>query len=276
MGGEMSETSVEPPVQPAGEHAAGLSDQRPPRALAFLRSPRWVIGHVVALVAVIAFANLGVWQLRRLDERRAYNALLTERLSAQPVPLEELDATMERGEQAVAYRRVTVSGTYDVGGEVLLSTRSRDGVPGHHVLTPLAAASGTTVVVDRGWIPLDWGGPPPVAQAPPPGGDVTVEGVLFPSRQARRSGTLDGDPEPLEFMSDVDLGRYAAVTDGAMYPLYVLALEQRPGPAGGLPAFSDLPVLEEGNHASYAGQWFIFATVVAVGYPVLLWRTWRA
>ncbi|MGI8875759.1 MAG: SURF1 family cytochrome oxidase biogenesis protein [Egibacteraceae bacterium] len=267
----MSETSVEPTARSAGESG----DQRRPRALAFLRSPRWVIGHVVALVAVIAFANLGVWQLRRLDERRAYNALLTERLSAQPVPLEELDATLAQGEQAVAYRRVTVSGAYDAGHEVLLSTRSRDGVPGHHVLTPLVAASGGTVVVDRGWIPLDWGGQPPVAQAPPPEGEVTVEGVLFPPRQARRSGTLDGDPEPLEFMSDVDLGRYAAVTDGAMYPLYVLAQEQRPGQPGGFPAFGDLPVLDEGNHASYAGQWFIFATVVAVGYPILLWRTWR-
>lgn len=245
----------------------------PPAGLALLRRPRWVLGHVVVLVAVIAFVNLGQWQLRRLDERQAYNATVSSQMAADPVPITDLDDVLAQGEAAASYRRVLVRGSFDVDGEVLLSTRSQDGVPGHHVLTPIVPESGPTVLVDRGWVPLDAAQAPPVEAAPPPDGPATVTGVLFPSIDADRSGTLGGAPEPLEFMSQVDLGRYAQVAPGALYPLYVLAQDVDPAPAEGLPAYGPLPELSEGSHRSYAMQWFLFAAVVAIGYPVLVWRT---
>jgi hypothetical protein len=34
-------------------------------------------------------------------------------------------------------------------------------------------------------------------------------------------------------------------------------------------------VLDEGPHAGYAGQWFIFATLTCIVYPLLLRRTLR-
>lgn len=237
---------------------------------AFLRSPRWVAGHVVVLVAVVLFANLGLWQLRRLDERRAYNALLTERMAEPPVPLTSL---LGEDPDEVAYRRVLVTGTYRTADEVLLSTRSQQGRPGHHLLTPLAT-DGTVVVVDRGWVPLDRDDPP-VADAAPPSGDVTVAGVLFPGMDARRSGALDGGGGRLQFVSDVDLAVLAEATGSPLHPLWVLAQDQRPAQAGPLPVVADLPELTEGSHASYAGQWFLFALVVLVGYPLLLRRVHR-
>jgi hypothetical protein len=51
-----------------------------------LLSGRWLIGHVLVLIAVIILINLGLWQLRRLDQRRALNASILAGLEA-PVTL---------------------------------------------------------------------------------------------------------------------------------------------------------------------------------------------
>jgi cytochrome oxidase assembly protein ShyY1 len=238
--------------------------------LRLLTRPRWMVGHVVALVAIVAFASLSLWQLRRLDDRLAYNAQVAGGLAAAPVPLHALDGVRP---DALAYRRVVLTGTYDAAAEVFLSTRSSDGRPGHHVLTPLRTADGRIVVVDRGWVPLDR--VPPAVDAAPPEGEVTVEGVLFPSVPARRSGAFDGGPGALQFVSDVDLSVLARVTRAVPYPLWVLADTQVPPQPGELPVPGELPPLTEGSHRSYAIQWFLFTGVVLVGYPVLLWRTHR-
>lgn len=238
--------------------------------LRLLRSPRWLVGHVVVLVTVVAFVNLGAWQLRRLDERRTYNALVSERMVEEPVPVGEL---VGMDPEAAAYRRATATGTYRTDQEVLLSTRSHEGRPGHHVLTPLDTGE-QVLLVDRGWVPLDMDDPP-VAEAAPPSGQVTVEGVLFPSAEARRAGTLDGGPGPLEFVSEVDVPVVADATSLPLLPLWLLAAEQEPAQGGALPLFADPPELAEGNHLSYAAQWFLFALVVALGYPMLLRRAYR-
>ena len=53
----------------------------------------------------------GMWQLRRLDQRRDANAEFIERIEQTPVPLESLLAA-DLDPDAVANRRVTASGTY--------------------------------------------------------------------------------------------------------------------------------------------------------------------
>jgi surfeit locus 1 family protein len=235
----------------------------------FLRSPRWVAGHVLVLVTVVTFASLGLWQLRRLEDRQAHNALLADRIAQPAVDL----ASSPLDTDDLAYRPVELSGTYLHDQEVLLSTRSQRGQPGHHILTPLRTSDGDVVVVDRGWVPLELDDPP-VAQAAPPSGEVRVEGLLFPSVPARRSGALDGSDAALQFVSHVDLEVLGAALGTDVYPLYVLAREQRP-PQADLPRPAEPPALTEGNHLSYAVQWFLFAAVVVVGYPLLLRRTAR-
>ena len=237
--------------------------------LSLLRSPRWIAATVVVVVAVSAFTALGLWQLRRLEERRDYNALVSERSAAEPIgPAELADGDPDE----LAYRRARIPGTYLVADEVLLSTRASAGRPGHHVLTPLEAA-GTVVVVDRGWVPLDER-TTPVQAALPPEGEVTVEGLLMPGVEARRHGTFDGGPGALEFVSHVDLEVLSAEL-GSLAPLWLLAEEQSPAQTGGLPVPAETPTLDEGSHLSYAVQWFLFAAVVAVGFPLLLRRVHR-
>ena len=50
------------------------------------------------------------------------------------------------------YRHVRVQGTFDNDKETLVFRPSEDG-PGYLVMTPLALASGGTIIVNRGWVP---------------------------------------------------------------------------------------------------------------------------
>ena len=40
----------------------------------FLISPKWVAFHLLVVALIVAMINLAFWQLRRLDERRQFNA----------------------------------------------------------------------------------------------------------------------------------------------------------------------------------------------------------
>jgi cytochrome oxidase assembly protein ShyY1 len=238
-----------------------------------LRSPKWLVGHVIALAAVVAFVSLGFWQLRRLDERLTRNATVSERLDAEPAPLADLFGEFGEDGEALASRRAVATGTYLVDEEVRLSTRSYRGQPGHHLLTPLLLDDGRALLVDRGWVPLPFDDPP-VAEATPPGGTVTVTGVLEPAQEPSMFGVRVPEGET-PYLGVPDLGRLQQQVDAELVPVWVQLQAQDPPNAGDLPVPAELPRLDEGPHRSYAGQWFLFAVVVAVGYPVLLRRQLR-
>lgn len=238
-----------------------------------LTRPVWIVGHLLACSAVAGFVWCGFWQLRRLDEVRSFNAVVSSRLEQPPVDVGELgDADPEE----LRYRRVTATGTFASDDELLLSVRQQGGRPGHHLLTPLELDDGTSVVIDRGWVPLD-AGQPPVAEAAPvtdEGAEVTVTGVVVPSVS---SGSFSaGENASGTSIGQVDIPRLADRTGRDLAPFAVLSTDQSPLPPGSLPLFAPLPELDEGNHLSYAGQWFLFAMVVGVGYPVLIARTANA
>ena len=53
----------------------------------FAFRPLWILSHLLVVFLVILFVNLGFWQLRRLDERKDFNAQVEANASAEPVPL---------------------------------------------------------------------------------------------------------------------------------------------------------------------------------------------
>lgn len=224
-----------------------------------LRSPKWLAGHALVLIVVVLFTNLGFWQLRRLEEARTHNAVLAERLASAPVSLAEGLASGR------AYVRVEAEGRFLAGGQLLTAPRSRDGAPGHHVLTPLETAEGT-VLVDRGWVPFERDGVADAAVAAPEG-EQRVTGLLVPAEQ--------GAAGEADTLLSIDPAAATERTGVALHPSSYLQLEElRPSSAGG-PLPHAQPVLDEGNHRSYAVQWFLFTLVVLVGYPLLLRRTLR-
>jgi cytochrome oxidase assembly protein ShyY1 len=226
-----------------------------------LLRPKWVFGHVLALTLVVLFVFLGMWQLRRHDERAERNAAMTLGLQA---PVAPLDALPEGGRE---YRRARVTGVYAPEEEVLLTPRTEHG-PGHHVLTPLWLPDGRLLVVDRGWIPFQLD-TPPIAEAPAPAGEVILEGVLLPATKADAKAVRDDEGRVVR-LAAVDPAAVAG--DQAIEDVYLLVEAPQPE-AAGLPVPASAPTPDSGPHLSYAAQWFIFALVGVVGYPLLLRRT---
>ncbi len=141
---------------------------------------------MLVVVVGVSFTGFGFWQLQRHDARMERNDVALARMAAAPADLAavlaQVDAESSGDVHPLAYRRVRVSGTFDAAFEVLRRPVSRDGMPGYHVVTPLVRADGTAVLVERGWVPqeLDI---VPVEEAPPPAGEVTIEGWLFPTER---------------------------------------------------------------------------------------------
>jgi cytochrome oxidase assembly protein ShyY1 len=167
---------------------------------------------------------------------------------------------------------VDAAGEYRQGEEVILLARSFRGVSGHHVLTPLYVEGDRTVIVDRGWVPLDLGTPGRAEHAPPTG-TVTVRGVLRPTEVRGSFGPTIPEDGIVTQVPRVDLDRLQEQISGDLLPVYLQLLEQDPGQSGELPRLVPLPEPSEGPHRAYAVQWFLFAAVTAIGYPILLRRT---
>jgi surfeit locus 1 family protein len=233
---------------------------------------RRIVLFVIAATVTIVCVRLGFWQLDRLDQRRTLNAAIGAGLSAAPAPLGDLLAA-SGGSEDPTYRRTVTTGRYVAQDELLLYGRALEGRPGDHVLTPLVLADGSSVLVDRGWIPFEPERDAPVTgSAAAPTGDVRIEGVLLPSEEA---GAFAGE-DPAARVRAVNVGEIAErVASLEPAPVYLLLQDQTPAQPQGLPAPAPPPAPSEGPHLSYAIQWFTFATIAVVGYGVLLRRDLR-
>jgi surfeit locus 1 family protein len=239
----------------------------------FLLTRRWIVASVVVLVAVVLMVMLGLWQLRRFDEVATSNDRVRSRLELPVVPV---DQVLRPGVDPddVVYRRVEVTGSFDVAEEVALDNRSDQGRAGKHLLTPLVTQDGLALIVDRGWIPLDLSSEQATAVRPL-SGTVRVVGVLFSSERKGAFGAPIPPQGRVTAVPRVDVARLAQQLPYPAFPLYLRIVSQSPLRAGELPIPPGLPVLDDGPHLSYAVQWFLFATVALAVFGALARREAR-
>lgn len=232
-----------------------------------LRQPKWLVALVVVLALSALFVRLGFWQLERLEERRVENRSGSARFGADPVDLGTALADAGGDLERLRYRRVTVTGVFDAGNEMLIRSQVHLGQAGFHVITPLRRDEGQGVLVNRGWVPLTEDEPP--VDPPPPEGEVEVTGWVSLTQPRPPLGRED-PPGNQQVLSRVDVGRIAEQLPYPLAPVYVVSLEEG---SGGLPAPARPPDLgDEGPHLGYAIQWFGFAAIGVVGFYFLLRR----
>lgn len=222
----------------------------------FWRRPIWILGHLIALTAVVMFVRAGFWQIDRLHEKQARNRLEAARSDGPAVDLRTVDPARAQ------YQHVRVTGRFDEADQVLIRNRAFNGTNGSHVVTPLVLDDGTAVLVNRGWIGVD------DAPPSPPGGEVTIEGLLLLT-QERRIGPKDPPTGTLDVLNRIDVERVQQQVDARLYPLFLQQTAPET-PDGDLPLLVEPPPRDEGPHRAYAIQWFLFATVVTAGYPLLM------
>ncbi len=232
-------------------------------------SRQWLLPTLVVILGMGLLARLGVWQLDRLEQRRASNAALQAALDAPSIWLNEADLPADVSQ--LKDRFVTVSGAYDSANQVVVKLQNFRGRPGVHLLTPLLLeGEDTAVLVNRGWIPesekenlsqFNMAGP------------VTVAGYIGLTQTLSRSaGQSEPASQPTTEWYRVDI---MAIQAQLPYPLLSIYVIESPPETevSGLPFQLERNVeLSEGSHLGYAIQWFSFSLMLAVVYGVLVNR----
>ncbi len=245
----------------------------------FLRRPMWILSHVVVVLLITLAIALGFWQRSRYETENAKVDQIEARAALAPVPFDDAvdtDLTPVEVDPGVVSTRVEATGEYDTAGEVAILNRSQGGAPGAWILTPLVTDDGTAISVVRGWIPYDaTGAQTTFPEAAPPSGSVTVTGTVQLTQERGSIGATDAADGRLSALARVDLARFAQQLDQPLAPAWVLLDDQQPAQPSQLPVKVEVEQPGGSQNFGYMVQWWIFATIALVGYPLILRRVAR-
>ena len=216
----------------------------------------------IPLAFAALFVRLGVWQLSRLGEKRAFNAILSARLAAAPADIATLPADTALGH----YRRVHAAGTMLYDREVVYAGRSHEGSPGVDLLTPLKLAGRDTVVmVNRGWAySFD---------------AASIDKMRWREKDSARvegyAETFSGKERSAApgRVHALDRAAVQAIVGLPVAPYLIVQTSDSVTHADSVPVRLEIPAPDEGPHKSYAIQWFSFALVAVVGGVALARRS---
>ena len=220
------------------------------------------------VVAVLAYATwwLGGWQFRRLDDRKAENAVVRTNEHREVAPVGEVLSPDRDPSESDEWRVVSATGTYDTDQTVVVRYRSRDGVQGLDVVVPLLTADGTALLVDRGWVATsNQGLTLPSQVPPPPTGRVTVTGSV---RQNAGGSSAEVVNASTRSVSSAEIEPAIGVPT---YGGFVQLLTESPRAATPLTK-AEPPDLSNGPHFFYALQWWFFGILGLFGYGYLAWE----
>lgn len=244
--------------------------------LDLLLNRTWWKTTLLVIAAVAVMVRLGIWQLDRLQQRRAFNARVQTQIDQPVLELNRIvePNALDQDLSSMEYRDVEVTGEYDPSGEVVLRNQVWENLLGVHLLTPLKiAGSDQTVLVNRGWVPFDDFTSGELSQYNE-SGVVKIQGVI---RNPQTKPDVGGHADQVPTSGDEKLMAWNVVNvDGIEsqlpYPLLPIYIQASPDPSWtALPYRSEVELdLTEGPHMGYAIQWFIFAAILGVGYPFYL------
>ncbi|MDD5460421.1 MAG: SURF1 family protein [Methylococcales bacterium] len=96
---------------------------------------------------------LGIWQLGRAEEKRAFLEKQEQALASEVI---ELSAAADIDADAARYKKAKIVGRYDLTHQFLIDNQISEGKVGYFVLTPLLLqGEDKAVLVNRGWIPIN-------------------------------------------------------------------------------------------------------------------------
>ena len=212
---------------------------------------------IFGIVTTAILLSLGVWQLRRLEEKTAILTAIQSGIDAAPQPLPAaVDPSMK-------YLPVMLSGR-TTGDEILVLSGTKELGGGYNIISGFETDDGRRILLDRGFVTQDY------RHTPRPATTLEVVGNLhWP--QDKSSSTPEPDLKAgIWFARDVPAMAEMLKTE----PVLVVAAQVAGDAQGVMP----IPISIEGvpnSHLSYAVQWFLFAATCAGMTAWLIWRIRR-
>jgi len=229
-------------------------------------SRKWWFATLLVIAGTLVLIRLGVWQLSRLDERRAFNEQVE---SARSQTLLDLNQEQPEDITQMEWRPVQFVGEYDFANQIVIRNQYYREQYGYHLLTPLRS-SGTAVLVDRGFIPAEGNSTPEDWRRYDEVGEVKVTGqIRLGSGKPALGGVADAlpvDGSRLVIWNNADVKKISAQMPYPILPIYIQVNADVSDAEPPIPFQPEIE-LTEGPHFGYAMQWFIFATILFLGYP---------
>lgn len=223
----------------------------------------------LALIGTIALTLLGIWQLERRVWKLDLIDRVEQRIHAAPEPLPAPSTWAQINAADDAYRRIRVRGRFLHDREALVQAVTALG-SGFWVLTPLVAADGVTVLVNRGFVPPERRDTATRRQAQSQG-EVEVTGLM---RVTEPKGAFlrNNDPTSDRWYSR-DVAAIATARGLEVVAPFFIDADANPEgwPRGGLTV-----VAFPNNHLVYALTWFALAMMLAVAALYILREQWRS
>jgi surfeit locus 1 family protein len=201
-----------------------------------------------------------VWQMHRRVWKLGLIARVEARVHAAPIPAPGRERWADLSVAADEYRRVVASGHWLQDRSALVRAVTELG-EGFWVMTPLARDDGTTILVNRGFVPAgerdqaSW-------QVPRSTGLVIVTGLLRISEPG--GGFLRANDPGADRWYSRDVAAIAARHGMSAAAPYFIDAERVMGQTG--PPVAGLTVLSfSNNHLVYAVTWAVLAMMAAVG-----------
>ncbi|MEO1080861.1 MAG: SURF1 family protein [Pseudomonadota bacterium] len=217
---------------------------------------------LLTLLLLPALVALGFWQLDRAEEKRVLEASYKARALAAAVKLRELD---DWSPEALAFRRVALTGHYLPAPQFYLDNRIREGRYGHDVISVFIDESAKlAVLLNRGWVAGD------PSRRSLPEIDTPSETLLIEAQVYVSPGdpyVLEADEftaltSPMLVQQNSTPPLRAAVSEATGFEVFPRELRLSPDAVSGFRR--DWPVvnLSEEKHRGYALQWFTMAAVL--------------
>jgi len=212
---------------------------------------------LLAVVLFVGFSALGVWQVKRLEWKRALIAQVDARVHADPVAAPGPEQWRRIEDET--YRRVNLTGDF-LKGEALVQANTERG-PGFWVMAPMRTDQGFIVLVNRGFVTSDRRDP--ATRTGVSTGTTSVVGLL---RQSEPGGGFLRENEPQAgrwYSRDVSAIARAQGLDAMSLPVAPYFVDAGPTPEGVWPVGGLTVIQFKNTHAVYAMTWFALALMVA-------------
>jgi len=237
----------------------------------------WLGGFTI--VAVVLLISLGNWQVRRLAYKTTLAIQVTHRLGEAPVALPPPALWPAIDPELTDYTPVRVTGHYRFDREfhvfaTLLDPKGPQGGVGWWIFTPLVEADGTTLIVNRGFVP-DARKEPATRAEGQIAGEVTVTGLLrrpegsnafTPANDIGRNRWFTRDP--------VAMAQTLGLAADRILPFYIDAGKSTTS-AAGLPQAGETIIDFSNNHLGYALTWYGLALAAAGVFGAFAWKRLR-
>jgi surfeit locus 1 family protein len=222
------------------------------------------------LASFTILCGLGVWQLQRLEWKQGVIANMQARMNASAVMLpREAEWPIVDALRDSEYRKYRVTGTFDHARELLIfrAAGARQIGPVYHVITPLRLADGSTILINRGFVPQTLKDPAKRSGGQI-SGPVTITGYLRKAEQRNSFTPADTPDKGLWYSRDPKaMASHLKLQRAAPFLIEADSI----GNPGGWPKGGVTSVKIPNNHLSYAWTWFGLAGALLAVFGVFAW-----